>query len=258
MTVSTSRSLLALQDVELLARACGPPLAWSCTTSLRGDRIGRVDEHRRIGHRGDAVSRSSSSRFGADLDVELGDAGDVAARPVEARDQAEPHRIAGGREHDRNGRGRGLGRERRRARWSRQSPRPGGEPDRPPAPADGRTGRPPSDIRSPRSGPRHSRLRPDLDGTRARAARTRSAEAPLRNPITGIAGCCARAASGHAAAAPPSSVMNSRRFIRSPRRRGRAAVGRHIEAERLGGLEVDHQSRTWSAPAPAGRPASRP
>jgi type 1 fimbriae regulatory protein FimB/type 1 fimbriae regulatory protein FimE len=34
-----------------------------------------------------------------------------------------------------------------------------------------------------------------------------------RNPITGIAGCCARAASGHAAAAPPRSVMNSRRFL---------------------------------------------
>src|SRR5258707_9392819 len=33
------------------------------------------------------------------------------------------------------------------------------------------------------------------------------------NPSTGMAGCCARAASGHAAAAPPSSVMNSRRFI---------------------------------------------
>jgi tRNA-splicing ligase RtcB len=33
----------------------------------------------------------------------------------------------------------------------------------------------------------------------------------------------ARAASGHAAAAPPSSVMNSRRFTRSPRRRWRAA-----------------------------------
>ena len=40
-------------------------------------------------------------------------------------------------------------------------------------------------------------------------------------PITGIAGC-ARAASGHAAA-PPSSVMNSRRLIiRLPRRRWRA------------------------------------
>src|SRR5215475_4429906 len=33
----------------------------------------------------------------------------------------------------------------------------------------------------------------------------------LRNPITGIAGCCARAASGHAAAAPPSAASNSRR-----------------------------------------------
>src|SRR6516165_6074526 len=34
-----------------------------------------------------------------------------------------------------------------------------------------------------------------------------------------IAGCCARAASGHAAAAPPSSVMNERRlFTRSPLR----------------------------------------
>ena len=32
-------------------------------------------------------------------------------------------------------------------------------------------------------------------------------------------GCCARTASGHAAAAPPSSVMNSRRLIQSPRRR---------------------------------------
>jgi hypothetical protein len=32
----------------------------------------------------------------------------------------------------------------------------------------------------------------------------------LRNPITGIAVCCARAASGHNAA-PPNSVMKSRR-----------------------------------------------
>src|SRR5215472_12176266 len=46
----------------------------------------------------------------------------------------------------------------------------------------------------------------------------------LKIQITGIACCCARAASGHAAA-PPRSVMKSRRFmfalIRSPRRRGR-------------------------------------
>jgi hypothetical protein len=46
-------------------------------------------------------------------------------------------------------------------------------------------------------------------------------------PITGIAGCCARAASGQAAA-PPRAKMNSRRFnfavIRSPHRRGQAAL----------------------------------
>ena len=34
----------------------------------------------------------------------------------------------------------------------------------------------------------------------------------LRNPITGTAGCCALAASGDAADAPPSSVMNSRQL----------------------------------------------
>jgi hypothetical protein len=38
-----------------------------------------------------------------------------------------------------------------------------------------------------------------------------SGDVPFRDPITGIADCCARAASGHAAAAPPSVNMNSRR-----------------------------------------------
>jgi hypothetical protein len=39
---------------------------------------------------------------------------------------------------------------------------------------------------------------------------------PLTKPTTGIAGCSARAASGHAAA-PPTSVMNSRRFLSNMR-----------------------------------------
>src|SRR5215831_5337440 len=43
-----------------------------------------------------------------------------------------------------------------------------------------------------------------------------SSDVLLRNPTTGSAGCCARAASGHAAA-PPTSVMNSRRLIVAPR-----------------------------------------
>src|SRR5229473_6485988 len=37
--------------------------------------------------------------------------------------------------------------------------------------------------------------------------------AAAENPITGIAGCCTRPASGHATAAPPISAMNSRRPI---------------------------------------------
>ena len=43
-----------------------------------------------------------------------------------------------------------------------------------------------------------------------------SADPECRNPMTGIPAGCACAASGHAAAAPPRSPMNSRRFIPSP------------------------------------------
>jgi hypothetical protein len=43
-----------------------------------------------------------------------------------------------------------------------------------------------------------------------------SCDLPLRNPITGIAGCCARAAMGHAAADPATAVMKSRRRITFP------------------------------------------
>jgi hypothetical protein len=52
-------------------------------------------------------------------------------------------------------------------------------------------------------------LRPCANAVRSDSAR--SGDVWWRNPITGIAGCCARAASGHAAA-PPSSVMNWRRL----------------------------------------------
>src|SRR5262249_533755 len=44
-----------------------------------------------------------------------------------------------------------------------------------------------------------------------------SCDCGVSSPITGVAGCCARAASGHVAA-PPSSVMKSRLLIQSPRR----------------------------------------
>ena len=151
--------------------------------------------------------------------------GDVAARPVEAGDQP-------GLDRDRR-------RSRRRSESSRSRPWPrvpresGSRTARPlagrtrsAASAGSRSYRPssPSDIRSRRSGPRQNRFRSGPAGIGSRELRIDVGWTQLlRNPITGIAGCCARAASGHAAAAPPSSVMNSRRFIRSPRRRGRAA-----------------------------------
>jgi len=62
--------------------------------------------------------------------------------------------------------------------------------------------------------------RPWRNGRRRSAYK--SGDSVPSNPIIGIGACCALAASGHTAAAPPSSVMNWRRFIRSPRRRGRA------------------------------------
>jgi hypothetical protein len=51
---------------------------------------------------------------------------------------------------------------------------------------------------------------PRLERTRKRSP---TGDALLRNPMTGIRACCARATSGHVAVAPPSSVMNSRRRI---------------------------------------------
>jgi hypothetical protein len=50
-------------------------------------------------------------------------------------------------------------------------------------------------------------------------AKTPTSVRGLRIPTT-IAGCCARAASGHVTAAPPSSVMKSRRLMGLTRGQG--------------------------------------
>src|SRR5262249_15509954 len=75
----------------------------------------------------------------------------------------------------------------------------------------------------------------------------------LRNPTIGLVVRCARAASGHAAAAPPTSDMNSRRFTRSPRRRWRAASralrGQGCGLDRREKSQLDTPSREEGAGA---------
>jgi hypothetical protein len=54
-------------------------------------------------------------------------------------------------------------------------------------------------------------------GSRNTTSDTRSANTPsapiLKNPTTGIAACCARAAIGHTTAEPPTNEMKSRRLV---------------------------------------------
>ena len=169
-------------------------------------------------------SRSSSRRFAPKIGVEEAHARDVAARPVEARDKA----VAGP--------GRRRSRTRSASSWLRPWPpapkrcRPTITADRPanqigrPAPAAGRGDCPPSGIRSRRSGPRRSRLPSGPGGTPSRDASCRRASCSGRNPITGMRLLRARTRERQHAAAPPSPAMNSRRLIRSPRRRWRAVA----------------------------------
>ena len=59
-----------------------------------------------------------------------------------------------------------------------------------------------------------------------------------RNPTTGIAACCPRATSGHVTAAPPTTVMNSRRLIQSPHLRAQAIDGGTVRPSVLAVLRL--------------------
>ena len=88
--------------------------------------------------------------------------------------------------------------------------------------------------RSARCGPRPNNTQSrycDLQSSRVRAIAVRKRRpipagqkpcSPPRKPMVGsLLACCARAARGHTAAAPPRSVMNSRRCMSSPKLRRR-------------------------------------
>jgi hypothetical protein len=86
-----------------------------------------------------------------------------------------------------------------------------------------------------------------------------AAEAGWRNPITGIADCCARATSGQAVAAAPRSDMNSRRFMRFPEGngsqtniagRGRASQQNRPEMSALGQQQTKRHEAVMSALPP--------
>jgi hypothetical protein len=151
-------------------------------------------------------------------------AGEVAAGPVETGDKAQLDRIGASKEDDWNGCGCRLGRH---GRGSAAYCYDNGDL------AANKLGRkrwqPFVLILRPAILERHI-LSLDVASIlqACRIAATRKASGfddPLpRNPTTGIVGCCAHAADGHAAA-PPISVMNSRRLIRSSRRRGRSRSG---------------------------------
>jgi hypothetical protein len=133
----------------------------------------------------------------------------VASRPSKIGDETTPDRVFGGHEYDRDCRGCRLGRKLGES----------GRDDHRDLPANqfGRQRRQPLPLVL---GP------PVIDGNvftldvagllealteRSQAIRISVRRLAVEDPITGIAGCCARAITGHAAAAPPSSVMNSRR-----------------------------------------------
>jgi hypothetical protein len=105
-----------------------------------------------------------------------------------------------------------LPRVQRQCYQARRSPPRDGEPSRPSTPGGGRIDPPANGIRSKRSGPRRSRFPRGPRGTRPKLRAEVSSDPAVINPIIGIVGGCACAATGHAAALH-SPAMNSRRRI---------------------------------------------
>ncbi len=100
------------------------------------------------------------------LDEEVAEAGEVAARPGETGDQPVLDRVVAAEEDDRDRRGCAFRRQCRNRRRLSRSRRPCGRRGRRPMRAADHSRPPPSGIRWPGFVPRHSRLRSVPDGTR--------------------------------------------------------------------------------------------
>jgi hypothetical protein len=140
--------------------------------------------------------------LGIDSDIHAADAGDIAARPIEAGNKAKHHRIgadAGEDNWNRCGRRfRGKRRGRRPRKYRRDWPR------------NQIAGESWQSIVPPLGPSIFDRHIAAFDA--ARLSVIASADRGCRNPITGTVACCARAASGQTAA-PLTRDMSSRRLI---------------------------------------------
>ena len=140
----------------------------------------------------------------------------LAAGSAQTCNDPGPNGIACHDEYDRNRRGGRLSRQHGGdATGGQRSPPPCGALDRPRVPAIGHIGLPPSGVQSRRSGLRHNRVRRGLAEMRATGRRTRLRKhcQALQSPAYPTA---ARAPQAASAAAPPRSVMTSRRAAASP------------------------------------------
>ena len=99
----------SVQDIDVKAETGGGGL--QVAVERRGQRRSRI-EQREIMRGVRCQFAQHPEPLGGNIGVDRGDAGDVAAGPVEAGDKAEFDRIAAGGEHHRNGSGGVLGRHR--------------------------------------------------------------------------------------------------------------------------------------------------
>ena len=188
----------------------------------RSRRLWRDREGPPLASRPARSALSSSSHFPLDAIFEQREAGGIAARPRQALDEAGADRVGDGHEYDRHGASRLL--QRRNGRGCQLARMTSGASAtnsaaylrmRSASPA-------PQRYRSARCGHRSSPIRcsPCRNAAMRACPSGSSAAKFMSTPMRRIRSrCCARAASGHAAAAPPSSVMNSRRLMCSLRLR---------------------------------------
>lgn len=184
----------------------------------------RINEH---GH--------TAQPFRSQLSRQKIDTREVAARPGEARNKTNPNWVFSNDEGNGDRGGCRLGRGR--------SSNSAGRDDHG-GPSVNQIGcqrrQPIKLIVSPAIIDRHVLALDKASILQALAERAQKVRELLRKPTTGIAACCARAASGHVAAAPPSKVMNSRRLMRVPH------LWKGIVSIQIGILEVLNDVRFGS------------